>query len=107
MATAARFWDARQKSGGASTSAFAHFIGASIFVGLRRARGRRRCTSTWLVCSRLALTPVAVLFARFALHKNVMYWASITIPLVGLALHQHALCRLSLTWLGFHAELPM
>jgi hypothetical protein len=37
------------------------FIGASIVVGLRRARGWRRCTTTRLVCSRPALTPVAVL----------------------------------------------
>jgi hypothetical protein len=36
-----------------------------------------------------------------------MYRASIAIPLVGLALHRLALCRLSLAWLGFHAELSV
>jgi hypothetical protein len=33
--------------------------------------------------------------------------ASITVPLMGLALHQHALCRLSFAWLGFQAELSV
>jgi hypothetical protein len=36
-----------------------------------------------------------------------MHRASITILIMGLALHQHALCRLSLAWLGFHAELSV
>jgi hypothetical protein len=39
------------------------------------------------------------------LHRNILHRVSIAIPLMGLALHQHALCRLSLTWLGFHAKI--
>jgi hypothetical protein len=40
-----------------------------------------------------------------ALHGNVLRRASIAIPIMGLALHRHALCKLSLMWPGFHAEL--
>jgi hypothetical protein len=61
--------------------------------------------TTWLVCSRPALAPVAVLLAGLTLHKNVMCRASVAIPLAGLALHQHSLRWLSLTWLGINAEL--
>jgi hypothetical protein len=43
----------------------------------------------------------------FTLHRNVLHRASIAIPIMGLALHQHTLCRLSLAWLGFHAELSV
>jgi hypothetical protein len=71
------------------------------------ARGRRRCATTRLVCSRSAFAPVAVLFAGLALHKNILHRASIAIPIMGLALHRHALCRLSLAWLGFPAELSV
>jgi hypothetical protein len=50
----------------------------------------------WLVCNRSAFAPVVVLFSGLTLHRNVLHWASIAIPLVGLALHQYTLCRLSL-----------
>jgi hypothetical protein len=60
-----------------------------------------------MIYSRSAFAPVAVLLAGLALHRNILYWVSISIPLVGLALHQHTLRRLSLAWLGFHAELPV
>jgi hypothetical protein len=68
------------------------FISASVVVRLSRARGWRRCTTTRLVCSRPALTPVAVLLAGLTLHRNVLCRTSVAIPLVGLALHQHFLC---------------
>jgi hypothetical protein len=67
-------------------------------------RGRRRCATTRLVGSRSAFAPIAVLFAGLTLH---IHRASIAIPIMGLALHQHALCQLSLAWLGFHAELSV
>jgi hypothetical protein len=59
------------------------------------------------VCSRPTFASVAVLFARLALHRNVLHRASIAIPITGLALHRHALCQLSLAWLNFHAELSV
>jgi hypothetical protein len=49
--------------------------------------------------------PVVVLPARLTLYRNVPYRASIAIPFTGLALHQRALRWLSLTLLGFYAEL--
>jgi hypothetical protein len=61
--------------------------------------------TTQLVYSRLVFAPVAVLLTVLTLHRNVLHQASIAISLVGLALHQHALCRFSLARLGFHAEL--
>jgi hypothetical protein len=60
-----------------------------------------------LVCSRSALTPVTVLLAGLTLHRNVLYRASIVIPLVGLSLHQHSPRWLSLTWIGFHVKLSV
>jgi hypothetical protein len=107
MAAAARFWDARQKSGGASVSglAFAHPLGASIVVELRRARWWRRCVAARLIYSWSALTPVTIPLMGLALHRNVLRRALIAIPIMGLALHRHALCQLSLAWPGFHAEL--
>jgi hypothetical protein len=63
--------------------------------------------TTRLVSSRSAFAPVAVLFAGLILHKNVLHRASIAIPIMGLALHHHTLCRLSLVWLGFQAELSV
>jgi hypothetical protein len=72
-----------------------------------RTRGRHRCATTSLVCRRPAFTPAAVLFEGLAMHRNVLHWASIAIPLMGLALYQHALCRLSLAWLVFHTEISV
>jgi hypothetical protein len=63
--------------------------------------------TTRLVCNRSALALVAILLAGLTLHRNVPHRVSIAIPVTGLALHQHALCRLSLTWLRFHAELSV
>jgi hypothetical protein len=40
-----------------------------------------------------------------ALLRNVLCRASIVVPLTGLGLHRHALCKLSLAWLGVHVEL--
>jgi hypothetical protein len=82
-------------------------IGTSILVGLWHARGRCRCATTRLICSWSAFAPVAVLLAGLALHRNILYRASIVIPLVGLALHQHDLHWMSLAWLSFHVELPV
>jgi hypothetical protein len=82
-------------------------VDASIVVKLRHTRRWRRCTTTWLTCSRSALTPVSILLAGLALHRNVLRWASIAILIVGLALHQHLLHRLSLAWLGFYAKLSV
>jgi hypothetical protein len=42
-----------------------------------------------------------------ALHRNVLHRASIAIFLVSLALHRHALCKLTLAWLGVQAELSV
>jgi hypothetical protein len=106
MAAVAKFWDARQKSGGASASAFAPPLARRLLSG-SDARGQRRCTTTRLVRSRPAFTPVVVLLARLALYRNVLHRASLTIPITGLALHRHALCWLLLAGLGFHAELSM
>jgi hypothetical protein len=68
-------------------------------------RGRHRCTTTRLVCNQLVLTPVAVLLAGLTLRGNVLCRASVAIPLMGLALHQHSLRLSSLMWLGVHVEL--
>jgi hypothetical protein len=51
------------------------------------------------------LAPVAILLMGLTLHMNVLRRASIAAPLTGLALHRHALWKLSLAWLGVHAEL--
>jgi hypothetical protein len=51
--------------------------------------------------------PVVVLLARLVIYRNVLHRASLAIPITGLALHRHALCRLLLARLGFHAELSM
>jgi hypothetical protein len=40
-----------------------------------------------------------------ALHRNILCRASIVVPLTGLARHRLTLCKLSLAWLGVHAEL--
>jgi hypothetical protein len=40
-----------------------------------------------------------------ALHRNVLRRTSIVVPLTGLALHRNAMPKLSLAWLGIHAEL--
>jgi hypothetical protein len=44
-------------------------------------------------------------FHRQHLHRNVLRRALIAIPIMGLALHRHALCSLSLVWPDFHVEL--
>jgi hypothetical protein len=80
-------------------------IGASIVVGLRHMRGWRRCAAAWLVYSRMTFALVAIPLMGLTLHRNVLRRESIAILLMGLALDMHALCKLSLTWLGVHAEL--
>jgi hypothetical protein len=52
-----------------------------------------------------ALAPVAVPLVGLPLHMNVLRQASVAVPLPGLSLHRYALCRLSITGLGIHAEL--
>jgi hypothetical protein len=106
MAAVAKFWDARRKSGGASASAFSPPLARRLLSG-SGARGRRRCTTTRLVHSRPAFMPVFVLLARLVIYRNVLHRASLAIPITNLALHRHALCRLLLARLGFHAELSM
>jgi hypothetical protein len=80
-------------------------IGASIVVVLQRAQGRRRCAAARLVCSQTAFVPIAIPLMGLTLHRNVLRRVSIVVPLTGLALHRHSLCKLSLAWLGVHAEL--
>jgi hypothetical protein len=65
------------------------------------------CTTMRLICSRPAFALVVVLLKGLALYRNVLHRASLTIPITSLALHRHALCQLSLAWLGFHVVLPM
>jgi hypothetical protein len=58
-----------------------------------------------LVCSRSAFEPIAIPLMGLALHRNVLRRTSIVVPLTGLALHRNTLPKLSLAWLGIHAEL--
>jgi hypothetical protein len=88
MAAAARFWDARWKSGGASASAFAPPLARRLLSGSgARVGGVGARPRGWSAAGRCS-------------HRE-----SIAFLLTGLALDRHALCKLSLAWLGVHAEL--
>jgi hypothetical protein len=41
------------------------------------------------------------------LHRNLLRGASIVVFLASFALHRHALCKLSLAWLGVQVELSV
>jgi hypothetical protein len=58
-----------------------------------------------LVCNRTALAPITIPLVGFPLHRNVLCWASIVIPLSGMALHGYALRKLSIARLDIHVEL--
>jgi hypothetical protein len=51
-----------------------------------------------------ALAPVSIPIAGLTLHKNILRWALIVVPLLVLPLHRHALPRLSFAGLGIHVE---
>jgi hypothetical protein len=91
MAAAARFWDARRKSGEALASALVSMFAPSLVRQLLSRAGSRAGGIYWCAVRRLVDSRTAL--------------ASVVVPLAGLLLHRNVLCRSSIAGLGIHTQL--